>query len=142
MEKKMTELEKQLAEVEAEIAEADSERGLLLLHTLEHEATGAGRVIDAEKARSTPCKCFEYEGETFAWSPGVLGLISSRKNPEQFKEFCALGCLPAREGIKERFGRIRGAIGRAKKAYEREGGGPAKWWEKVGEELKEAKVEI
>lgn len=114
----------------------------LLLDTLEHEATGHGRVIDAERARATPCKCFQFEGETYAWSPGVLGLISSKKNPEQLREFCALGCLKASPGTQKRFKQLKGAIGEAHEEWKRKGGDLAGWWDSVASALERHQIEL
>ena len=74
----------------------------LAIHIAEHEATGSGRVVDAALARATPCKGFSFEDETYAWSPGVLGLMSSKKNPEQIREFCEKGIEPAGAGAQKR----------------------------------------
>lgn len=114
----------------------------LAMHIAEHEVVGSGRVIDAAKARTTGCKCFEYEGQSYAWSPGVLGLISSRKNPEQFREFCALGCEPAGEGARERFAKLSTAIREAHQEWERKGGGLPEWWQTVGQKLAERGIEL
>lgn len=114
----------------------------MLIHIMEHEAVGSGRVIDAARARATPCKAFEFEGETYAWSPGVLGLMSSKKNPEQIRQFCALGMEPAGAGTAERFKEIKSAMGEAHKEWEAKGGGLKKWWEKAGEKLSEKGIEL
>ena len=115
---------------------------LLIISIAEHESVGSGRVIDAEKARSTPCKCFTYDSDTYAWSPGILGLISSKKNPEQYREFCALGCTPASPKMQERFGRLKGAIGEAHQEYLKGDKGIKEWWETVGNKLKEKEIEL
>jgi len=114
----------------------------LVVHVLEHEATGQGRVINPARARATPCKCFEFEGEKYAWSPGVLGLISSKKNPEQYKEFCALGCEPAGAGAAKRFREIKGAIGAAHREWQEKGDGLPDWWRQVGIKLQEKGIEL
>jgi len=124
------------------VADRIRESNELLLHIMEHEVTGSGRVIDAEKARSTPCKCFTYDSETYAWSSGVLGLISSKKNPEQYAEFCALGCIPAGEGVRKRFEQIKQAVGEAHEEWQKTGGGLPEWWESVGESLEKHGVEL
>ena len=114
----------------------------LALQVMEHEARGSGRVLYAERARATPCKCFEFEGETYCWSPGVLGLISSKKNPEQLAEFCVLGREPAGAGTRQRFEKLRGAVSEAHEEWEQKGGGLAGWWESVGAKLAEKGVEL
>lgn len=114
----------------------------LAMHTAEHEVRRSGLVLDEARARATPCKCFEFEGETYCWSPGVLGLISSKKNPEQLSEFCVLGREPAGEGAKERFTQIGGAIREAHEEWQRKGEGLPEWWEAVGKRLAEKGIEL
>lgn len=123
--------------------EEDTGTAILILHSLEHQATGAGRVIDAAKAKATPCKCFSYDTDKVAcWSEGVLGLMTSEKNPEQIAQFCAMGKIPAGDGAKQRFKQVREAITEAHKEWEAEGGDLKKWWEKTGEKLEEKGIEI
>jgi len=114
----------------------------LAFHIAEHEVAGSGRVINPELARATPCKGFSFEGETYAWSPGVLGLISSKKNPEQIKEFCAKGIEPAGTGAQERFRKLKSAIQSAHQRWEKSQGGLEDWWTKVGEELKAKGIKL
>ena len=114
----------------------------LAFHIAEHEAIGAGRVLEPAVARATPCKGFKFNEETYAWSPGVLGLISSKKNPEQLKEFCALGIEPAGAGAQERFAKLKGAISEAHQEWEKEGGGLPSWWEQVGKTLAAKGIEL
>lgn len=121
----------------------DTGTAILILHSLEHQATGAGRVIDAAKAKATPCKCFSYDTDKVAcWSEGVLGLMTSEKNPEQIAQFCAMGKIPAGDGAKQRFKQVREAITEAHKEWEAEGGDLKKWWEKTGEKLEEKGIEL
>ncbi|GAJ18758.1 unnamed protein product, partial [marine sediment metagenome] len=96
---KITNLEPDHIKRDEEAKEANANKELLL-DILEHEATGSGLVLNPARAEATSCKGFTYDKETYAWSPGVLGLISSKKNPEQLKQFCALGIEPAGEGVK------------------------------------------
>lgn len=114
----------------------------LIVHIMEHEVLGAGRVIDPDRARATGCKCFEFEGEEYCWSSGILGLISSKKNPEQLQEFCVIGKEPAGAGAQRRFAEIKGAISEAQREYEQEGGGVPGWWNKVGEKLAEKGITL
>jgi len=104
----------------------------ILLDVLEHVERGGGLVVHPEVARKTPCRCFEYEGETYCWSPGVIGLISGKKEPHLIEEFCKIR-VPADPGLKHRFLTFTQAVKEAKKEYEKEGGGVGKWWEKLGE---------
>jgi len=114
----------------------------LLINILEHEATGQGRIIDPAKARATPCTCFTYDTTQYAWSPGVLGLISEKRNPRQFREFCTLGCIPGGEGVQKRFEQIKGAISEAHERWQKKGGGLPAWWEEVAQSLEEHKIEL
>jgi len=120
----------------------EAAENVLLLHTLEHEARGSGRVIDVARAKSTPCKCFRFEEEEYCWSPGILGLMSSKKNPQQIASYCVVGKEPAGEGAKKRFKEIKGAIGEAHKVWKAKGGGLPEWWEEVGAKLEEKGLEL
>lgn len=114
----------------------------LVVHVLEHEVIGGGRVVNERKARATPCTCFKYEGEEYCWSPGVLGLLSSKKNPEQIAEFCVLGKHAGGAGARRRFAEIKSAVGEAHKEWQEEGGGLREWWNKVGEKVEEKGLEF
>lgn len=122
--------------------EEDTGTAILILHSLEHQATGAGRVIDAAKAKATPCTCFGFEGEEYCWSPGVLGLMSSKKNPEQIAQYCEMGKERGGAGAATRFGELKSAIDEAHKEWEKEGGDLKKWWGKVSEKMEEKGIEI
>lgn len=114
----------------------------LTFHIAEHEAVGGGLVVNESLARATPCKGFTFNTETYAWSPGVVGLISSKKNPEQLRDFCALGIEPAGVGAQERFRKLKGAIGEAHKEWEEKGEGLKSWWQIVGKKLEEKGIEL
>jgi len=116
----------------------------LILHIMEHEVIGGGRVIDEAKAVATPCKCFTMEDDGFeaCWSPGILGLMTSQKNPEQIAKYCALGKEPGGEGAQKRFTEIRSAISEAHEEWKKEDSGLAGWWEKVGEKLEARGIEL
>jgi len=113
----------------------------LLIDLLEHESCGGGLVIHPEVAEATPCKCFEYEGEEYCWSPGVLGLISGKKNPDQMARFCKVK-QPASPRAKERIARFKKAIEEAHRKWEEEGGGVREWWKKVGESLRKHGLKV
>jgi hypothetical protein len=112
------------------------------LHIAEHEAMGGARIIDPVKAKDTniACKCFSFEGEDYCWKPGYLGLISSKKNPEQMAT-CAIR-VPAGAGAAERFSKLKKAIGQAHKEWEEEKGDLKKWWQKTAENLEKAGLSI
>jgi len=114
----------------------------LTIHILEHEATGHGLVINPAKARATSCKCFEYEGEEYCWSEGVLGLMSSKKNPEQIAEYCAKGKEPAGAGVARRFEEIKRVASEAHSQWQEKGGGLPGWWQEIGKKASEAGVEL
>ena len=114
----------------------------ILLDVLEHQVLGSGRVINAARAMATPCKCFTYDTGEMCWSPGVLGLMSSKKNPEQIAQFCAIGKTPASEGVKERFEKVKGAIESAHSQWQKEGGDLQNWWHKVAESLEKREIEL
>jgi hypothetical protein len=146
MEKEVPLTKEEIQEIATKVADQVIERLQevpdLAFHIAEHEATGSGRVVNAALARATPCKGFTFEGETYAWSPGVLGLISSKKNPEQLKEFCAKGIEPAGAGAQERFKKLKSAIGEAHKEWEGKGEGLKGWWQAVGEKLEAKGIEL
>ena len=43
-----------------------------------------GIVIDEERAKTTPCKCINYNGKELCWSPGVIGMLRQ----DQVREYC------------------------------------------------------
>lgn len=97
--------------------QAKFDRQMLLDMTIQHVGS-PGRVIDAERARATPCKCFEYDSSTYCWSEGVLGLISSDKNPEQIQDFCKVKHSSPSNELKKRFEKFQEAASEAQKEYE------------------------
>lgn len=125
------------------IEELQTERPVgLIVHIMEHQATGEGRILDPARARATGCKCFAFDEEEYCWTPGVLGLMSSKKNPEQIEEFCVLGKEPAGAGAQKRFRELKGAIHEAHEEWERKGEGLPGWWRQVGEKLAEKRIEL
>jgi len=114
----------------------------LTIHILEHEATGAARLINPVKAKdpNVPCKCFGFEDETYCWKPGYLGLISSKRNPEQMTD-CRIK-LPSGAGVAERFKKVKGVISEAQKRWEKKGGTLPEWWEEVAKSLEDHKIEL
>jgi len=114
----------------------------LLLDVLEHQAVGSGRVIDPARAEATPCTGFTFDSETYAWSPGILGLISSKKNPEQLERYCALGIEPSGGSLVDRFQKIKGAVQEAHQEWEKSGDGLPEWWDAVAKSLEKHKIEL
>jgi len=114
----------------------------LLLDVLEHQAVGGGRVIDVARAEATPCTCFSYDGAEMCWSPGILGLMSSQKNPEQIRRYCAVGKTPDGSGVKQRFAKVKTAVEEAHEEWEKKGGGLSGWWSEVAKSLEKHKIEL
>lgn len=118
-----------------EVVAEETSKTELPFHIAEHQAVGHGLVVDEARAEATPCKTFKYDDTTYGWSAGVIGLISEKRNPEQFAKFCKV-CIPVSDGVARRFGRIKEQVAKAHEEWEREGGDLAKWWEKVGPALR------
>lgn len=118
-----------------EVVEEEASKTELPFHIAEHEAVGHGLVVDELKASTTPCKCFTFDDTRYGWSPGVVGLISEKRNPEQFAAYCKT-IIPVSDGAKRRFERVKTEVAKAHEEWEKEGGNLAKWWEKVSPALK------
>ena len=119
-------------------------RGLLLQFT-EHEIEGAGLVVNEARARASPCNCFTYKGREYCFSPGVIGMMSSKENPEQIAEYCKVGkTYEVKPGIKERFESFAGAAEEAHKEIEEipKGERLAPWLEAMGKELEKRGVAV
>jgi len=117
----------------------------MLLHFTEHELAGGGLVLNPEKARATPCKCFTYDGREYCFSPGILGMISSEKNPEQMAEYCQLGkTSEVSPGARERFETFAEAAREAHKEIEEIPPGEKlePWFRAMGKQLKLRGIEI
>ena len=117
-----------------EVVEEEVSKAEVPLHILEHEATGHALVVDAARAEATPCKCFTYDTDRYGFSPGCIGLISEKRNPDQFARFCKV-CIPVSDGLSKRFARVKEEVGKAHEEWRKEGGDLAKWWKKVGPAL-------
>ena len=119
-------------------------RGLLLQFT-EHEIEGAGLVVSEARARATPCNCFSYKGREYCFSPGVIGLISGEKNPEQIAAYCKVGkTYEVKPGIKERFETFASAAEEAHEKIEEipKGERLVPWLSAMGKELEKRGVEV
>jgi len=114
----------------------------IVLHSMEHEATGSARITNPAMFENlgVPCHCFRYEDEEYCFKKGAIGLISPKRNPEQIAK-CKIR-VPAEEGVARRFHRVKEAIGTAHKEWEEEGGDLKKWWEKTGEHLEKAGISV
>lgn len=114
----------------------------LAFHIAEHEVLGGARMVDKSKAEdpAVACRCFGSGEEEYCWKPGYLGLISSKKNPQQMAH-CVIK-VPAGAGTAKRFAELRGAISQAHREWEKTGGGLKEWWEAVGRQLEEKGVSV
>jgi hypothetical protein len=126
--------ESRVSEIARQAAKEVVEEAELPLHIAEHVATGSGIVVDEAKAETTPCKTFKFEDTTYGWSPGIVGLISEKRNPEQFAKYCK-SRIPVSDGVAKRFARVKESVKEAHKEWERQGGGLAEWWRKVAPAL-------
>lgn len=141
-EEQAKEIGKSAAREVMEQAKFDKE---MLLDMAIQQTGSPGRVVDAERARATPCKCFDYDESTFCWSEGVLGLISSDKNPEQMEEFCEVKHSSPPDGLKERFEKFQEAATEAHEEYEKIPEGQREWtdWlEAMSKALKKWGIEV
>ena len=117
----------------------------MLLHFTEHAIEGQGLVVNEARARATPCNVFTYKDREYAFSPGVIGLISGEKNPEQMEAFCKAGkTYEVKPGIKERFESFAGAAEEAHKKIEEipKGERLVPWLTAMGEELEKRSIEV
>jgi len=117
----------------------------LLLHFTEHEMVGAGMVVNEAKAKDSPCNCFTYKDREYCFSPGVIGMMSSKENPEQIAEYCEVGkSYEVKPGIKERFAGFAGAAEAAHKKIEGipKGERLVPWLKAISEELEKQGIEI
>lgn len=123
----------------------DPAGGGMLLHFTEHAIEGAGLVVNEARARATPCNCFTYKDREYCFSPGIIGMMSSKENPEQIAEYCKVGkTYEVKPGIKERFERFAGAAEEAHKKIEEipKGERLVPWLTAVGEELGKRGIEV
>lgn len=90
-----------------------------LMHFAEHEIGGHGLVVNEARAQATPCHCFEYDRRTYCFSQGVIGLMSSRENPEQISSYCRAGqVMEENPGMVQRFRTFAEAAEEAHKEIE------------------------
>jgi hypothetical protein len=117
----------------------------LLLHFTEHAIEGGGRVVNEARAKTSPCNCFTYNGREYCFSPGVIGMMSSKKNPEQIDEYCKAGkTYEVKPGIKKRFESFAEAAEEAQEKIEEiprgERLGP--WLSEMSTELEKRGIEL
>ncbi len=82
----------------------EEERALLLEFLVEAESPGL--VLDAQKAKVSPCKCLEDKPPKFCFVPGVIGTLTG----PQALELCAGKPVTIlSDGRRERFEKFREA---------------------------------
>lgn len=117
----------------------------LLIHFTEHAIEGQGLVVNEARARATPCNCFSYKGREYCFSPGIIGLISGEKNPEQMEAYCKVGkTYEVKPGIRERFETFASAAEEAHEKIEEipKGERLVPWLTAMGAELEKRGVEV
>lgn len=122
-EDRIDEIARRVAREEIEKAKFDSD----LLLSLAVESTGSpALIINEERAIAAPCKCLKYDEEVFCWTRGAIGLISSKKTPEDLAKYCPeekrmwewAGEMGTNaNGMLERFKSFREAAHRAQERY-------------------------
>ena len=99
-----------------------------------------GIVINEERAKATPCKCFTYKGKDYCYSPGIIGMLEAGQVPT----YCPTKTYEVRPGIKQRFEEFAEA---AETAHERieeipKGERLVPWLTEMGKELRARGVEV
>jgi hypothetical protein len=99
-----------------------------------------GIIINEERAKASPCKCFTYKGRDYCYSPGVIGMLEAGQVPT----YCPTKTYEVRPGIKQRFEEFAEA---AETAHERieeipKGERLIPWLTEMGKELRARGVEV
>jgi len=99
-----------------------------------------GIVINEERAKASPCKCFTYKGKDYCYSPGIIGMLEAGQVPT----YCPTKEYEVRPGIKQRFEEFAEA---AEAAHERieeipKGERLIPWLTEMGKELRARGVEV
>ena len=99
-----------------------------------------GIVINEERAKASPCKCFTYKGRDYCYSPGIIGMLEAGQVPT----YCPTKEYEVRPGIKQRFEEFASA---AEAAHERieeipKGERLIPWLTEMGKELRARGVEV
>ena len=99
-----------------------------------------GIVIDEERAKASPCKCFTYKGRDYCYSPGVIGMLEAGQVPT----YCPTREYEVRPGIKQRFEEFSEAAEAAHKKIEEipKGERLVPWLTEMGKELRARGVEV
>ncbi len=99
-----------------------------------------GIVINEERAKATPCKCFTYKGKDYCYSPGIIGMLEQEQEPA----YCPTKEYEVRPGIKQRFEEFAEAAEAAHKKIEEipKGERLIPWLTEMGKELRARGVEV
>ncbi|GAI35543.1 unnamed protein product [marine sediment metagenome] len=99
-----------------------------------------GIVINEERAKATPCKCFTYKGKDYCYSPGIIGMLESGQVPS----YCPTKVYEVRPGIKQRFEEFSEAAEAAHKRIEHipKGERLVPWLREMGKELSVRGIEV
>ena len=99
-----------------------------------------GIVINEERAKATPCKCFAYKGKDYCYSPGIIGMLEAGQVPA----YCPTRGYEVRPGIKQRFEEFAEAAEAAEKKIEEipKGERLIPWLTEMGKELRAKGIEV
>jgi len=99
-----------------------------------------GIVINEERAKASPCKCFTFREKAYCYSPGIIGMLEARQVPL----YCPTKEYEVRPGIKQRFEEFAEAAEAAHKKIEEipKGERLIPWLTAMGEELRAKGIEV
>ena len=99
-----------------------------------------GIVINEERAKASPCKCFTYKGKDYCYSPGIIGMLEAGQVPL----YCSAKEYEVRPGIKQRFEEFAEAAEAAHKRIEEipKGERLVPWLTEMGKELRARGIEV
>jgi len=134
----------QVAQLRAELVDLRDEafnrhRGVVLSDWVTSPES-PGIVINEERAKATPCKCFTYKGKDYCYSAGIIGMLEAGQVPT----YCPTKEYEVRPGIKQRFEEFAEA---AEAAHERieeipKGERLIPWLTEMGKELRARGIEV
>ncbi len=99
-----------------------------------------GIVVNEERAKATPCKCFTFRGKDYCYSAGIIGMLEAGQVPT----YCPTKEYEVRPGIKQRFEEFAEAAEAAHKRIEHipKGERLIPWLTEMGKELRTRGVEV
>ncbi len=101
-----------------------------------------GLIVDEEKARKTPCKCFQIgptkeAHDLLCFSPGIIGTLTNAQDTA----YCTKRNIePPSPALKKRIAEFTEAVHAAARRYK--GQGIQTWLRFVGEEMDKRGLEI